>query len=269
MQNISTQVVGVENQKGGVGKTTVTWTLAAGLAIKGMNVVVIDTDPQGSLSKLLGFPDNNGLYRAIVEQKGASEVRLVETDFYSGYTMPGMLWALPGSQDTAHIPALRPDDIYMMLDLIASIEQRLHPDVIIVDTSPSLSGLTGALRLALDWILYVTECEPLSLDGLTKALTQMKRQAQKRGEYLGKPTEIMGIVPNKLNAKTVLHRELISDIAKAYPQLVWQPITDRIDWANATYFRVPVFVSAPQKQAAKDAWALVDKAEEVLRAKQI
>jgi chromosome partitioning protein len=269
------QIIAVENQKGGVGKTTIALTLAAGLAAKGLEVVAVDTDAQGSLSKLMGYPDENGLYRAIVEEALLADVmHRVKVERWSGdaanqFYFEGSLYVLPGATDTARIPSLRPDDIYMMLDLMKGIQEQVQPDVIIVDTSPSLSGLTGALRLALDWLLYVTECEPLALDGLTKALQQMMRQSNKRAEYMGKETRIMGIVPNKLNPKTVLHRELVSQIGKAYGDLVWQPIGDRIDWANATYFRVPVFVSAPRKQAAKDAWCLIDHALEVLNAQSI
>src|SRR6185436_3223242 len=230
MEVRKTQIVAVENQKGGVGKTTVVYTLAAGLAIKGLRVVVIDTDPQGSASKLLGFPDENGLYRVVVDESPLNAViRHVKTSQWLGEQGEVVgdldLYVLPGAQETARIPAMRPDDIYMMLDLTKAIQEQLHPDVIIVDTSPSLSGLTGALRLTLDWLLYVTECEPLALDGLTTALKQMMRQANKRQEHMGRETKIMGIVPNKLNPKTVLHRELVGEIGQAYGSLVWTPIT--------------------------------------------
>lgn len=267
MENKRAPVIVVECEKGGVGKTTVAATLSAGLANRGLTVVAVDMDSQGSLSILFGHPRDNGLYRAIVDQQlEGSMYGVLANHWQSVVPTAGNLYLLPGAELTARIPGVVPDDGYIMLDLMDAIRKQLSPDVIIVDTSPSISQLTTALRLATDHLIYVAECEPLAMDGLNSAIKQMMRQAEKRGQHFGRETSIMGIVPNKLKPKTTLHRELVRQLGEAHTELVWPPIFDRIAWANATYFKVPVFVSEPNGEAAKDAWKLVDKAWEVLNA---
>ena len=80
-------VLSIANMKGGTGKSTVATHIAAGLAIRGRKVLVLDTDPQGHAATLLGLPKDDGLYNMIVEKGNLTEIiRPVSPDVY---TPPG------------------------------------------------------------------------------------------------------------------------------------------------------------------------------------
>lgn len=274
MNTENVPVIAVHSAKGGVGKSTTAVNMAAALAMLGNNVVLVDTDSQGHASLMLAMPDENGLYNLLVGRKPLDEViRLVPTEQYNppgdGEFKPGKLWLLPSSDMTYKIPReIKADEIFIVLDALEQIAEAYKPDVIIMDTSPSLTEFDGALWMAIDWFLFITECERLSVDGLQSAVERMKRFGQQRERYLGRPSRIMGILPNKLKANTFLHRTVIGQLAtnQDYAPYVWSPVVDRIAWAEAAYMQKTIFQHQPNGQAARDAWATVRKFNEVLHA---
>lgn len=263
----NTQIIAVHSAKGGVGKSTMASTLAAGMATLGLNVALVDTDSQGHASLLFAMPDENGLYYAMIEKRPlASVIRPVPFDHYSDLKPPsGSLWLLPSSDLTYKIPLeIKADDTFFVLDMFAEMASGLDLDAIIIDTSPSLTGFDGTLWMAIDWFLFVTECERLSADGLVSAIGRMKRFGVQREKYLGRRGRVLGILPNKLKANTLLQRTVIGQLAEEYQSDVWSPVVDRIAWAEAAYMQKSIFQHQPNGQASKDAWTMVRKAMEVL-----
>ena len=96
-------VVSLVNEKGGVGKTTLATHIAAGLAIRGQRVLIIDGDPQGHVASSYGLPKEAGLYNLLV--RGASfeaSTREVPAERYQaeGRAVNGALYMLPGNVET-------------------------------------------------------------------------------------------------------------------------------------------------------------------------
>ena len=136
-------------------------------------------------------------------------------------------------------------------------------DVCLIDTAPTPSLLHGAIYLAADWILYPTLCEFWSFDGLAESIEHQK--ALKKRQV--KEVRVAGIVPMRFRANTLEHTENLAKLTGKLGDLgvVWRPVAERIVWAEAATYQVPVFVHAPSSEAAADAWELVDRTEEVLR----
>jgi cellulose biosynthesis protein BcsQ len=194
-------------------------------------------------------------------------VRYVPPENYSTTDQPalGELYLLPSSERTHQIPfMLQPDETFLFLQCMEDMGARYKLDVVIIDTSPTLSPFDTSVYLATDGFVYVTECERLSFDGIMTAIDHMERFARQRH----RESRIVGIIPNKLRADTRNHRHNISKLAEAFPGLVWTPITLRILWSEATNVGELIYTYAPSGMEARDAWKMVDNTSKVLQAWQ-
>lgn len=263
------KIIAVTNRKGGVGKSTMTTHIAAGLALAGLNVGIVDTDSQGHAGMMLGQAEENGLYAALIEKKPLDEVaRLVQPERYipDGHlNQGGNLWLLPSSDRTYRIPyELQQDENFLFLETLEQFGEQAKLDAILVDTNPTLSLFDGAVWLAADGYIYVTECERLSIDGIQGAIEQMSRVNRQRAKYLNRESKILGIIPNKMRPSTTVHRMNISAIASAYPGLVWPPVTLRTAWVEAANLQELIYRYAPGGQECRDAYAVVTKTMEAI-----
>jgi chromosome partitioning protein len=266
------KIIAVTNRKGGVGKSTVSTHVAAGLATHGFNVGLVDTDSQGHASLMLQMPDENGLYDALIAKRPLQEiVRLVPTEHYSTPDHPstGNLYLLPSSDRTYKIPfELQQEESFLFLETMEEMGELYRLDVIIIDTNPTLNLFDGAVYLAADGYIYVTECERMALDGVQSAIEQMHRFSKRRQKYLGRESRILGIVPNKFRAKTNAHRDNITWLAEKYPGLVWNPVILRTVWVEAANYQELIYTFAPTGQETRDAWNMVERAKGTLLAWQ-
>lgn len=264
------KVVTVTNRKGGVGKSTMAVHLAAGLAISGYRVGLIDTDSQGHAGLMLNMPEENGLYNILVGGRSIEAcVYEVPADNYAPADNPpqGALFLLPSSDQTYKIPYELPStEVFAVLEMVEVMAEVYQLDVLIIDTNPTMSLFDGHIYMATDGFIYVTECERLSFDGVEKATAQITNLAKSRRRYLGRASDIIGIIPNKLRANTILHRTNIASLAQVYGAVVWQPITLRTAWAEAANLNETVYRYMPTGQEARDAWYITEQVERVLQA---
>jgi chromosome partitioning protein len=256
------------NRKGGVGKSTMATHLAAGIATLGYNVALVDTDSQGHCSLMLGMPEENGLFNVMIDKNPIEEcMHPVPPENYSTPDFPsrGNLYLLPSSDRTYQIPhMLKPDESFLFLQTMEQVGEMFALDIIVIDTNPTMSLFDGAIYLAADGYIYVTECERLSFDGIQKAIEQMERFGVQRRQYLGRDSRIIGIIPNKLRADTRNHRHNISRLAEVFPGLVWTPVTLRTIWTEATNAEELVYTYAPSGPEAGDAWRIVERTMKVV-----
>lgn len=277
-------IITVTNRKGGVGKSTMSAHIAAGLATIGYNVALVDTDSQGHAAALLGMAEEDGLYSLLIDKVPAEQVlrEVPQQQYMTGDPLsegilkslereampsPGRLYLVPSSAFTYRIPyLLEPTETFLFLSKMESIKTAYSLDVIIIDTSPTLSLFDGAIYLAADGVLYVTECEMLSFDGVAKAMSQMESFASQRQQYLQRDSRVIGIIPNKMRARTRLHRHNIRLLGEAFPGKVWAPVILGTIWTEATNSRELVYTYAPSGQEAADAWAIVKRTEQEVEA---
>lgn len=257
-------VITLLNEKGGVGKTTLATHIGAGLAVRGLRVIIIDADPQGHATVSLGMQRKPGLYDLLVRDASFSSVlQQVPEDNYCipNQKVEGALYVIPSNEETRAIPMMTSDGL-IVLKRLGELENVV--DVVIFDTSPTPSLLHASIYMATHSIIYPTECEYLSLDGLVQSL-QHKDQLQPTRQQWGLNTiDIMGIVPMKYRESTVLHNRNLEVMRKQFGEKVWQPLALRTVWGEASLIRRPVFHLAPQSKAANEVWKVVLRVEEAI-----
>lgn len=258
------KVITLLNEKGGVGKTTLATHIATGLAIKGLRVLVIDADPQGHATVALGFNRSPGLYNLLVREEAfRNAMEPVPPELYQvpNQAVEGQVYVVPGNHETRAIPLMTSDGMIIHKRL-----QELHAsfDVVIFDTSPTPSLLHASIYMATHAIVYPTECEFLSLDGLVQSLTH-KEALQPTRDQTGMPEiDIMGIVPTKYRASTVLHNYNLNNLRRQFGRKVWEPLTLGTIWGEASQRRRPIFNLAPDSKAANEMWSIVNHVAEEL-----
>ncbi len=165
-------VMAVANQKGGVGKTTTSVNLAAALASAGLNVVVIDFDPQGNASTALGVEHPQGTpssYEVLLGEMALSEVLVECPDIQN-------LWVCPATIDLAGAELELVDDsarAQLLADRVSAFTAEIsrgawgHVDVILIDAPPSLGLLTLNALVAAEKVLVPVQAEYYALEGLS------------------------------------------------------------------------------------------------------
>lgn len=189
-------VTAVVNQKGGVGKTTVTLGLAAAAAAAGRRVLVIDLDPQANATTGLGVWDASRTVDHALESEAAGSladvVRVAGWEPNDGVTVD----VAPSSPRLAQREHQLAMDVIGAQDRLAVSAEGLveRYDEVLVDCPPSLGLLTVNALFAADRVLIVAEPAAWSADGVEQILRNIERIAERRG---GRP-EVAGIVVNRL-----------------------------------------------------------------------
>lgn len=247
------KTITVLNEKGGVGKTTVAVTGAAGLAARGWRVLLIDADAQGHATRGVGLAKYPGLYDLIVRHADYKDViKGIPTELHGG---TGRLAVLGSNVETRNIANLISD--------AWALAEHLEPladvfDVVIIDTAPTPSLLHGAIYLATDVIIYPTLLEYWSFDGLAESIHHQRVIRDRKQVAVG------GILPMRYRKTTLEHQSNLELLREQFGDLVWEPVPERIIWAEAASAQKPVFVHAAGTESAGHAWEVVDRLESVL-----
>lgn len=262
------RVITFLNEKGGVGKTTLATHMASGLAVRGQRVLLIDADPQGHATVSLGLRKEAGLLNLLVNDWDFNEV--LRTPPVETYALPnqppvGRLYVMPADVGVRAIPSAI-DDVTLLALRMEELENDI--DVVVIDTSPTPSLLHSLIYLSTDGIVFPTECEYLSIDGLASSVSRRTNFDPLRLQLNRQPIEIVGIIPNKFERKTVLHNEHLKLLLKTFGRAVWMPIPKYTSWREASAARQMIWSLAPDSRAATDAWKMVNRMMERLSAWQ-
>jgi chromosome partitioning protein len=256
------RVISLINEKGGVGKTTLATHLAAGLALRGYRVVMIDADPQGNATDALGLPLAPKLYDLIIRDVAWRDVlQMVHPDVYSppNEQSKGTLYAVASNIETRSIPTST-DDAGRFRRRVLELKGRV--DFAVIDTSPTPSLFHASITAATDWIIIPTQCEAFSsLRGVPSSLFHAEEIRTAAAQHNLNIANILAIVPNMYRTRTITHQETLEHLQTNYPSLVTKPIRQSIVIADATVQRQLVFGYAPNSGAAAELWSLVDIAE--------
>lgn len=256
------------NEKGGVGKTSLANALASGLAVRGHRVLVADTDAQGHATLSFGVPKEAGLYNFLVRRDETAKcLKKVPKDVWlpEDKESQGEIFIIPSNFETRNIASSMGDGFYLA-NRIRSMADVF--DFVIFDTSPTPSLLHTSIYMATDGIIYPTELEALSVDGLMESEARLSNANDyfvKRG--IRSPIEPLGIVPNKTTMRLIEHGEYWKALVNEFGQdIMFKPISDRVKWKEAQTARKSIFAYAPDSDEAYIAERFVSEVMERMSA---
>ena len=236
------------NQKGGTGKTTTAINLAAGLAERGGNVLLIDADSQGNVGVSLGIRGEKTLYHLLVEGAPVDEVAVPVRSNLDVVTSDANLAA-------AEVYLARLDegrDTVLASRLDGAVRRW---DYVVLDCGPSLSLLNqNALRFA-DEVLIPVSCDYLALVGVKQVLRTLKDVDR----LLGHGVRITGVVPTFYDSRVKLAREAVETLRGHFKERLFEPIRRSTRLAEAPSHRQTIFEYAADSHGATDYRSLVDR----------
>ena len=260
MQQMKAKVIAFLNEKGGVGKTTLSTTLAAGLAIRGYHVLLIDADPQGHAGTCFGKTKAPHLYDMIVRRAVFEDVftrieddKIMMPDGEGNTYVEGSLHLVLSNTETGSISkSLEAGEeegefaFYLtLLDL--DEDEQWNFDYIIIDTSPTDHSTHTMIYMAADTILYPSQMATLSLDGVKESTRHLYRGNKYRTREGLAPAVIGGIIPNMVRHHTKEHSERLQQTLQAFEDIapVFPPIQLRTDWEQAVTAQKSIFAHKP------------------------
>ncbi|HVH44125.1 MAG TPA: ParA family protein [Labilithrix sp.] len=235
------------NHKGGTGKTTTSVSVAAGLALKGYRVLLVDTDSQGNVGVSLGVKTEKTLYHCLVmglkPQDVAVKVRENLDVLPSNETLAAAELYLAGRQNRDRILRDR---------LVAASD---HYDVILLDCSPSLSLLNQNALVFADGILVPVACDFLSLVGVRQVIKTVKNV----NSLLHHPVQIHGVLPTFYDARARICRDAWGTLKEHFGPRCFAPIRSTTRIKEAPAQGKTIFEFAPDSHAATDYQRVVDR----------
>lgn len=243
---MSTRVIAIANQKGGVGKTTTVINLSACLAEKGRRILVVDLDPQANATSGLGLPklENASLYRVML---GDGDVRdLIKTTPVDGVDM------IPAELDLAgcEVEIARTDNYLQCLkNVISPLAAENKYNFIFLDCPPSLGILTMNALTAADSMLIPMQCEYYALEGLS-TINRLVGQLQSCGA--NPDAKIEGILMTMFDGRTNLSDEVVGEVRKHFGGKVYRTVIPRnVRLSEAPSYGIPIIRYDAHSSGAK------------------
>ena len=248
------KIIVVTNQKGGVGKTTTSVNLAAGLAKAGRRVLLVDLDPQGNATMGSGI-DKRASTRTVYDVLlGLSDVTVSRTR-----SQKGGYDVLPANRELAGAEVELVDLPHRETRLRAALETvRTDYDFILIDCPPSLSLLTVNGLVAADSVVIPMQCEYYALEGLSDLVGTIKRVRQ----HLNPTLEIAGLLRTMYDPRNTLAQQVSQQLEAHFGEKVYRVLVPRnVRLAEAPSYGTPAVV---WDQASKGAQAYLAFVEEIL-----
>lgn len=218
----------ISNQKGGVGKTTTTVNLAAALAKSGLNVLVIDIDPQGNASTALGIEHHSevdSIYDVLINDLPLNEVVAACPDLPSLQVAPATIH-LAGAEIELVSVVAREQRLQKALDAYARWRQREglpRLDYVFIDCPPSLGLLTVNAFVAAREVLIPIQCEYYALEGLS----QLLKNIEMIQTHLNSKLSVSTILLTMYDGRTNLAAQVATEVREHFPEQVLKAVIPR------------------------------------------
>ncbi len=248
------RVFSVANQKGGVGKTTSAVNVAAGLALAGLNVLVIDLDPQGNASTALAVDRAAGtpsIYEVLLGEIAANEA--IQTCPYAP-----RLGCIPATIDLAGAEI----ELVTMPERESRLKAAINGvpgefDYVFIDCPPSLGLLTVNALVATDEVLIPIQCEYYALEGLG----QLLRNIDLVKAHLNPGLDVSTILLTMYDARTKLAVQVADEVRRHFGDKVLSAVIPRsVKVSEAPGFGQSVLTYDP---GSRGAMAYLDAAREI------
>ncbi|MDB9741775.1 AAA family ATPase [Akkermansiaceae bacterium] len=212
--------IAIANQKGGVGKTTTSISLSAGLAFLGKKVLLIDLDPQANSTSGIGIePTGEGsIYHCLISDVPVTD-KILDSRIEN-------LSIIPAGADLAGVEielARRDDHLTRLKEVLQTIKGE-NFDYVIIDTPPSLGVLMTSALVAVDEVIIPLQCEWFGLEGLAK-IVHIIDEIKKSG--VAPKLRIEGILMTMYDGRNNLAKQVVEEVESYFPELIYQRIIPR------------------------------------------
>jgi chromosome partitioning protein len=237
------RIVAVANQKGGVGKTTTAVNVAAAVAMRGLPVLLVDVDPQGSASTGVGSrpaPGEPTVYDLLVGECSAEKV--LRRTCVDGLDLIPSIRDLVGAEI----------ELVGLADRERRLSRRLHDvapryDLVVIDCPPSLGMLTLNALVAADSVLVPLQAEYYALEGLSALLDSIGRVR----DAINPSLSLEGLLITMFDRRNTLARQVRQEVSRHFGDRIFDTIVPRnVRLSESPSHGVPVLLYDPSSRGA-------------------
>jgi len=246
------RILAVTNQKGGVGKTTTSVNLAAGLAHSGMRVLLVDLDPQGNATMGSGIDK-----RAVKETVYQVLLGIATADSVRRKSESGGYDAIPANRDLAGAEV----ELVELEHRESRLKAALKPlseqyDFVLLDCPPALNMLTVNGLVAAHAVMIPMQCEYYALEGLSDLLNTIKKVRQ----HLNPKLEIEGLLRTMYDPRNTLAQQVSAQLQEHFGDKVYATVIPRnVRLAEAPSFGKPAVSFDRECKGSQAYMALADE----------